>query len=70
MLESKPTLSGSNKMFEGCFENNAKEQMMNHISSDGGHRLWLQGPLNLLTKEQRANYVVAMLLCILEFLSV
>ena len=71
VLESKPTLSGSYQMvFEGCFENNAEEQMVSRISGDGGHRLWLQGPFNLLTRERRANYVAAILLRILEFLSV
>ena len=71
VLESEPTLSGSYQMvFEGCFENNAEEQMVSRISSDGGHRLWLQGPFNLLTRERRVNYVAAILLCILEFLSV
>ena len=54
VLESEPTLSGSYQMvFEGCFENNAEEQMVSHISGDGGHCLWLQGPFNLLTKERR-----------------
>ena len=68
VLESEPTLSGSYQMvFEGCFENNADEQMVSRISGDGGHRLWLQGPFNLLTREQRANYVATILLCILEF---
>ena len=57
-------------VFEGCFENNAEEQMVSHISGDEGHRLWLQGPFNLLTRERRANYVAAILLRILEFLSV
>ena len=71
VLEFEPTLFGSYQMvFERCFENNAEEQMVSRISGDGGHRLWLQGPFNLLTREQRANYVVAILLCILEFLSV
>ena len=71
VLESEPTLSGSYQMvFEGCFENNIGEQMMSRISGDGGHRLWLQRPFNLLTNERRANYVVAILLRILEFLSV
>ena len=56
VLEFEPTLSGSYQMiFEGCFENNAGEQMVSRISGDGGHRLWHQGPLNLLTKERRAN---------------
>ena len=71
VLEFEPTLSGSYQMiFEGCFENNAEEQMVSCISGDGGHRLWLQRPFNLLTRKRRANYVAAILLCILEFLSV
>ena len=71
VLESESTLSGSYQMvFEGCFENNVEEQMVSRISGDGGHRLWLQGPFNLLTRKRRANYVVAILLRILEFLSV
>ena len=57
-------------VFEGCFENNAKEQMVSRISGDGGHCLWLQGLLNFLTRKQRANYVAAIPLHILEFLSV
>ena len=56
VLESEPTLSGSYQMvFEGCFENNVGEQMVSHISGDGGHRVWLQGPFNLLTREQRVG---------------
>ena len=52
VLESESTLSGNYQMvFEGCFENNAEEQMMSRISGDGDHRFWLQGPFNLLTKE-------------------
>ena len=71
VLESEPTLSGSYQMiFEGCFKNNAEEQMVSRISGDGGHRLWLQRPFNLLIKQRRANYVAAILLRILEFLSV
>ena len=71
MLESEPTLSGSYQMvFEGCFENNSEEKMVSRISSDGSHRFWLQRPFNLLTRERRANYVAAILLHILEFLSV
>ena len=57
-------------IFEECFGNNAEEQMVSRISSDKGHRLWLQGPFNLLTRERRANYVAVILLRILEFLSV
>ena len=57
-------------VFEGCFENNAEEQMVSCISGDESHRLWLQRSFNLLTREQKANYIVAILLRILEFLSV
>ena len=57
-------------VFEGCFENNAREQMVSCISGDEGYHLWLQGRFNFLTKEQRANYVATILLRILEFLSV
>ena len=71
VLKSEPTLSGSYQMiFEGCFENNAEEQMVSRTSGDTSHRLWLQGPFNLLTRERRANYVAVILLRILEFLSV
>ena len=71
VLESEPTLSGSYQMvFEGCFKKNVEEQMVSRISGDGGHRLWLQGPFNPLTKERKANYVAAILLRILELLSV
>ena len=52
VLESEPMLFGSYQMvFEGCFENNVEEQMVSRISGNGGHRLWLQGPSNFLTKE-------------------
>ena len=71
VLEFEPTLSSSYQMvFEGCFENNAEEQMVSHISGDGGPRLWLQGSFNLLTIERKANYIATILLHILEFLSV
>ena len=57
-------------VFEGCFENNTKEQMVSHISGDGDHRLWFQGLLNLLTREQKANYITVILLHILKFLCI
>ena len=64
-------LFGSYQMvFEECFENNAEVQMVSRNFGDGGHRLWLQGPFNLLTRERNTNYVVAIFLHILEFLSV
>ena len=71
VLESEPTFSGNYQMvFKKCFENNTKEQMINHISGDGGYLLWLQGRFNLLTMEQRENYIAIIFLCILEFLSI
>ena len=71
VLESEPTLSGSYQMvLEGCFENNNEEQRVSRISSDVGHRFWLQGQLNLLTRERRASFIAAVILRILEFLSV
>ena len=71
MLESEPMFSRSYQMvFEGCFQNNPEKQIVSRISGDRGHRLWLQGPFNLLIRERRANYVAAILLRILEFLSI
>ena len=57
-------------VFEGCCENNVEDQMMTCVSDNGGYHFWFQGSLNLLTREQRANYIAAILLRILEFLSV
>ena len=57
-------------MFKGWFENNAEDHMVSCISGDGDHCLWLKGPLNLLTRERRANYIVVILLCIQKFLSI
>ena len=57
-------------VFEGCFENNTEKQMVSRISGDGGHGFWFQEPFNFLTRERRANNVAAILLRILEFLSV
>ena len=38
VLESEPMLSESYQMvFEGCFENNTKKQMVSRISGDEGH---------------------------------
>ena len=62
VLESGPTFFGRYQMvFERCLENNIEEQMISSIYDDGGHRFWLQRPLNLLTKEQRVNYITAIL---------
>ena len=71
VLEFEPTLSRRYQIaFERCFENNTEEQIVSRIFGDGGHRLWLQGQFNLLIRKRRANYVAAILLRILEFLSV
>ena len=43
VLEFERMLSGSYQMmFDGCFENNAEEQMVSRISSDGGYCLYLK----------------------------
>ena len=71
VLESEPALSGSYEMvIEGCLENTSGGSTVTRISSEVGHRLWLQGPLNHLSRERRSNYIAAILLRILEFLSV
>ena len=52
VLKSERTFSGSYQIvFERCFENNAKEQMVSRISDDRGHSFWLQELFNLLTRE-------------------
>lgn len=71
VLESEPALSGSYQMvFEGCFENTTEGSMVTRVSSEVGHRLWLQGSLNHLSRERRSNYIASILLRILEFLDV
>ena len=71
VLESEPTILESYQMVFGrFFERNAKEQMVSRIFGDGDHRLWPQRPFNLLTRKRRANYVAAIFLHILKFLSV
>jgi hypothetical protein len=63
-------VQGHQVMFEGCFENTNVGHMVIRLSDDIGHRLWLQGPLNHLGGEQRANYIAEVLRRILEFLHV
>lgn len=71
VLESEPALSGSYQMvFEGCFENTTERSTVTRVSSEVGHRLWLQGSLNHLSRERRSNYIASLLLRILEFLDV
>jgi hypothetical protein len=52
------------------FENTNASHMVTRLSDDIGHRLWLQGPLNHLGGERRANYIADVFRYILEFLYV
>jgi hypothetical protein len=71
VLEAEAMLvEGHQVVFEGCFENTNAGHMVTRFSDDIGHRLWLQGPLNHLGGERRANYIVEVLRRILEFLHV
>ena len=57
-------------VFEGYFQNTNKGQMVSRLSDEVGHYLWLQGPLNHLSSERHASYIVAILCKILEFLHI
>jgi hypothetical protein len=57
-------------VFERCFETTNTGHMVTRLSNDIGHHLWLQGLLNYLGGEWRANYIVDVLRHILEFLHV
>jgi hypothetical protein len=71
ILEPKAMFIGSHQViFERCFKNTNEGQMVNRFSNEVGHRLWLQGPLNHLSGERRANYIAVVLCQILEFLHV
>lgn len=71
VLESEAALSRSYQIvFEGCFENTIEGSTVTCVSSEVGHCLWLQGPLNHWSREQRSNYIASILLRILEFLNV
>jgi hypothetical protein len=63
-------VKGHQMVFEGYFENTNAGHMMIRLSDDIGPRLWLQGPLNLLGSERKANYITDVLRRILEFLYV
>ena len=70
VLKSEPIFFESSQMiFKGFFDN-TKEQMNSHNFANKDHCLWFQKPLNLLIMEQRTNYIAAIFLYILEFLSV
>jgi hypothetical protein len=63
-------IGGHQVVFEECFQNTNEGQMVSHLFDKIGHRLWLQGPLNHLGNERRANYIGAILRKILDFLHV
>jgi hypothetical protein len=71
VLEAEVMLiEGHQVIFEGCFKNTNAGHMVTRLSDNIGHRLWLQGPLNHLGGECRANYIAEVLRRILEFLHV
>jgi hypothetical protein len=71
VLEVEAMLVGGHKVvFEGCFENANTGHMVIRLSDNISHRLWLEGPLNHLGGERRANYIAEVLRRILEFLYV
>jgi hypothetical protein len=71
ILEAESMLVENHQVvFEGYFENTNVGHMVTRLSDDIGHRLWLQGPLNHLGGERRANYIAEVLRRILEFLHV
>ena len=57
-------------VFEGSFENTNEDQMVSYFSNEIGHCLRLQGPLNYLSGERRASYIVTMPHLILDFFHV
>jgi hypothetical protein len=57
-------------VFQGCFENTNEGQIISRFSNELGHRLWLQGPFNHLSGQQRPKYITIILHQILEFLHV
>jgi hypothetical protein len=71
ILEAETMFIGGHQVvFEECFQNTNESQIVNHLSNDVGHYLWLQGPLNHLGGERQTSYITAILRKILEFLHV
>ena len=71
VLESEAMLIGGHQVvFEGCFENTNEGQMVSRFSNEIGHRLWLHGPLNHLSRERKASYIASVLRRIMEILDV
>ena len=57
--------------FEGSFEGLNDDQyycMVRPFKGSRGHQRWLEGPVNPLTKADRADYVAATVKRILKFL--
>lgn len=59
--------------FEGSFEGLNDDQYsycLKPVKGSNGHQRWLEGPVNLLAKEDRAEYVALTVQRILKFLQV
>lgn len=59
--------------FEGCFEGLNDDQYsccLRPVKGSNGHQRWLEGPVNLLAKEDRADYIATTVQRILKFLQV
>ena len=57
--------------FEASYEGKNKDQyfcMVRPVEGSRGHQRWLEGPVNPLTKAERAEYVAATIKRILKFL--
>lgn len=57
--------------FEATYEGKNNDQyfcMVRPLEGSRGHQRWLEGPVNPLTKAERANYVAATIKRILDFL--
>ena len=71
VLEVETLLIGGHQVvFEGCFKNTNRIQIVTRVLDDIGHRLYLQGPLTHLGSERRATFIAVVLRRILDFLHV
>jgi len=61
---------GPKVTFQGCFEGSNIEQYFGFFPVEGsrGHNRWLNDPVHVLSREQRATYVADTVRRILEFL--
>jgi hypothetical protein len=60
-------IGGYQVVFEECFQNTNEGQIVSRLFDEVDHRLWLQSPLNQLSGERRASYIIAILCKIQEF---